>query len=123
LGFKYPELFGTVVVSAGAVGYGKERPDDDTYNDEYPEEQPQRLAEKNADKLRGRTLIRISVGAKDYLLPVNKDLHDLLTRLKIEHEYELVSDVPHSWAVFYKKLGTKGFEFHRKALEPVVKSQ
>jgi len=123
LGFKYPELFGTIVANSGAVGYGNDSPTDDTSNQDYPEEQPQYLAEKNADQLRGRTRIRIAVGANDYLLPVNRDLHETLTRLKIEHEYEVVPDVRHSWREFYQKLGPEGFEFQRKALGEAMRDR
>ena len=51
------------------------------------------LARQNADRLRGQTHIRIGCGSLDGLLPRNKELHDLLTELRIEHEYEIVPDV------------------------------
>jgi enterochelin esterase-like enzyme len=114
LGFKYPELFGTVVISAGAVKPGARI--DHVNNADYPEEEPQFLAARNAGKLR-QTHIRIGVGDQDYLFPANRELHELLDRLKIEHQYEVVPGLKHSGTAYYKTLGTQGFVFHRKALE------
>jgi enterochelin esterase-like enzyme len=105
LGFKYPELFGTVVIDAGAMS-GKF----------FPEEHPNYLARQNADKLRSQTRIRVAVGADDDLLPANQQLHELLDELKIEHLYEVVPGVAHNAALYYKTLGPKGFEIHRKSL-------
>ncbi|MCX5677048.1 MAG: alpha/beta hydrolase-fold protein [Planctomycetota bacterium] len=126
LGFKYPEVFGTVVINAGAMmraetmgsvpggffqdvwGGSRER---------YQAEHPAGLARKNADQLRGRTHIRIGVGSLDNLLRVNQDLHELLGELKVEHQYEVVPDVAHNSGLYYQKLGSKFFEFHRKVFE------
>jgi endo-1,4-beta-xylanase len=131
LGFKYPELFGTVVVDAGALirpaalqgpnlsvvfqdVYGEDR-------DRFLAEHPTALAEKNADKIRGKTTIRIGVGKDDSLRVRNQDLHELLDRLKIEHQYEEVPGVAHNSAEYYRKLGAKGFELHRKVFESLGK--
>ena len=105
LGFKYPELFGTVVADAGAMS-GKF----------FPEEHPNQLAQQNADKLRGQTRIRIAVGADDDLLPASRQLHELLDELKIEHAYEIVPGVAHNSVLYYKLLGSKGFEVHRQSV-------
>jgi len=43
-------------------------------------------------------------------------LHELLTELGIEHEYEIVPDVAHNSQLYYRKLGTRQFEFHQKSL-------
>ena len=108
LGFKYPDLFGTVIIDAGAVMETKWLP---------PEEHPRDLAQKNADKLRGKTHIRIACGSDDSLLAANKQLHEWLDELKIPHQYEVVPDVAHDSREYYKKLGAKAFEFHQKALK------
>jgi len=125
LGFKYPELFGTVVINAGAMmrpdtfGNSKGGFFQDVWagRERYVAEYPAELARKNADQLRGRTHIRIGVGSLDNLLRVNQDLHELLGELKIAHQYEVVPDVAHNSGLYYQKLGTKGFEFHRKVFE------
>jgi enterochelin esterase-like enzyme len=85
------------------------------------EDQPGQLARKNADTLRKQTRIRIGCGSLDDLLPKNHELHELLQQLGIEHQYEVVPDVAHNASLYYQKLGTKVFEFHRKSLEALGK--
>ncbi|MCX6897212.1 MAG: alpha/beta hydrolase-fold protein [Verrucomicrobia bacterium] len=125
LGFKYPELFGTVVINAGALmdpsltNIPREGPMFGVFgadNARRVAEHPRELARKNADKLRDKTRIRIGCGSLDNLLPRNQDLHEVLTKLGIKHEYEVVPDVAHESQLYYRKLGTKAFEFHRKGL-------
>jgi len=124
-GFKYPELFGTVVIDAGALidpnlsnipndgpmfgVFGRD-------NERRVAEHPMTLARQNADKLRGQTRIRIGCGSLDNLLPRNTALHELLTELRLEHEYEIVPGVAHNSQLYYQKLGVKQFEFHHKSL-------
>jgi len=125
LGFKYPELFDTVVINAGALiepnlsNIPKDGPMFGVFgnnNERRVSEYPLTLARKNADTLRGKTHIRIGCGSLDNLLPRNKELHELLQQLRIEHEYQIVPDVAHESPLYYRKLGTKVFEFHRKSL-------
>jgi enterochelin esterase-like enzyme len=126
LGFKYSELFGTVVINAG----GLKDPSPMNIPEDEPmfgvfgadsarraAEHPRELARKNADKLRAQTNIRIGCGSLDNLLTGNQALHELLTQLGIKHEYEIVPDVVHNSGIYYRKLGTKVFEFHRKCLQ------
>lgn len=108
LGFKYPDLFGTVIVDAGAVM---------DFNWLPLGEHPRVLARKNADRLRDKTQIRIACGADDSLLSANKQLHELLDELKIPHQYEVVPGVAHNSDAYYKKLGANAFDFHQKALK------
>jgi endo-1,4-beta-xylanase len=126
LGFKYPELFGTVVINAGALidpslaNIPKDGPMFGVFgadNARRVAEHPRELARKNADQLRDKTNIRIGCGSLDSLLPRNQDLHELLTQLGIKHEYEVVPDVAHNSGLYYRKLGAKVFAFHRKSLE------
>jgi endo-1,4-beta-xylanase len=127
LGFKYPELFGTVVIDAGALidfnllNVPKGGPMSGVFgtdNDRRVAEFPLTLARKNADKLRDKTHIRIGCGSRDGLLPRNEALHEVLTQLNIKHDYEIVPDVAHAAQLYYEKLGTKMFAFHRKGLLP-----
>jgi enterochelin esterase-like enzyme len=132
LGFKYPDLFGTVVINAGALidptltDIPRNGPMFGVFggdNERRVAEHPLTLARKNADKLRDKTRIRIGCGSLDSLLPRNKELHDLLTELGIQHDYEIVPDVAHESMLYYRKLGTKVFEFHRKSLETLGKTR
>jgi endo-1,4-beta-xylanase len=130
LAFKYPELFGTVVVDAGAlVGEAARKGPNmaelfvDIFGDDKERfwgEHPNTLAEKNADKIRGKMNIRLGIGKDDGLLPRVRELHELLERLKIEHQYEVVPDVAHNSGEYYKKLAAKGFELHRKVFESLA---
>jgi endo-1,4-beta-xylanase len=127
LAFKYPETFGTLVVDAGALvterafqgpnlaGVFKDAFAGD--KDRLLAEHPTRLVEKNVDRVRDKMKVRIGVGEKDSLLPRNRELHELLQRLKIEHAYEVVPDVGHVAPDYYRKLGTKGFTLHKAVFE------
>jgi enterochelin esterase-like enzyme len=126
LGFKYPELFGTVVVNAGALldptltNVPQNGPMFGVFGNDSARrlaEHPRELARKNAENLRGKTHVRIGCGSLDNLLIRNKDLHEALTQLGMQHEFDVVPDVAHESPRYYAKLGTKVFEFHRKSLE------
>jgi endo-1,4-beta-xylanase len=125
LGFKYPEVFGTVVVDAGALVREKVMKGPKVgpllqeifggSTERFLAEHPTHLLAANADKIRNKTSIRIGCGVKDNLLPLNRALHQQLEELKIAHEFELVPDVAHESAKYYRALGNKGLEIHRKA--------
>ncbi|MCX7825719.1 MAG: alpha/beta hydrolase-fold protein, partial [Verrucomicrobiae bacterium] len=126
LGFKYPELFGTVVINAGALldpnltNVPKDGPMFGVFGNDRARriaEHPRELARKNAEKLRGKTRIRIGCGSLDNLLPRNEDLHKVLAELGIAHDYEVVPDVAHDSPLYYRKLGAKVFQFHCKSLQ------
>jgi enterochelin esterase-like enzyme len=133
LGFKYPDVFGSVVVDAGAlVGEAifkggnvgdliKEIFADN--KERFLAEHPNTLVEKNVEMIRNKMNIRIGCGKNDGLLSLNRDLHELLERLKIEHQYDVVPDVAHNGVEYYKKLDTKGLEFHRKVFQSLDKSK
>jgi endo-1,4-beta-xylanase len=119
LGFKYPQLFGTVVINAGALvdpsaplltQIFANQPDRATA------EHPMQLARQNADKLRGQTHIRIGCGSLDSLLGKNQALHKELDELHIPHDFEIVPDVAHVPPRYYQLLGPKVFAFHQKSL-------
>ena len=130
LGFKYPDVFGTVVVDAGAliaeqtwsgpnlaaIYEGAFSGDKDRLSAEHPTQ----LVTKNADQIRGKQNIRVGCGGDDSLLPRNRDLHELLTKLNIEHEYEVVDGVAHNAGVYYAKLGPTGLAIYKKAFGSLV---
>ena len=125
LGFKYPELFGTVVINAGALIEPGLPLMHDVFGDDTKRaeaDHPMQLARANADKLRGHTHIRIGCGALDNLLSKNKALHELLDQLNIENQFEIVPDVAHDSPNYYRLLGTKVYEFHRQSLEAFAKA-
>jgi endo-1,4-beta-xylanase len=129
LGFKYPEVFGTVCVDAGAllpetaVNGPNLAPIFKGDKERFRAEHPTQLVEKNADKIRGRMNIRIGVGQDDNLLPRNKELHELLEKLQIDHQYEVVPGVGHNGRDYYKKLDAKCLELHRKVFGSLDKGK
>jgi endo-1,4-beta-xylanase len=127
LGFKYPDLFGTVCVDAGALipeaalkGPNLAPIFQDAFagdRERFRAEHPFQLLEKNAARLRGRTHIRVGVGQDDNLLARNRELHERLEKLGIAHEYHVVPGVAHNSRDYYTKLDTKCLELHRKVFE------
>ena len=127
LGFKYPELFGLVSIRSGAltdsVEWGPLKPPQGgrrkmMLNAEKSYFEANDLAtviRHNADAIRGKTHVRIAVGSEDSLLPNNQALHEFLTQLKIENEYEVVSGVAHDSSKLYRTLGERTFVWYRKA--------
>lgn len=125
-GFKYPELFGTVSILAGALhdveslkrrdGGARLR---EIYGDEerYNASDPWRLVEKNLDAIRGRTHIRIVVGERDGLKGRNQQYHEQLDRLGIEHDFHTIPDATHSPNPLYDGLGEENWKFYRAAFE------
>ncbi len=124
-GFKYPELFGAVSIMAGALHDSAEamsrRDGGKSLKEIYGSEErfeannPWKLVEKNADEIRKGTTIRIVVGEKDGLKATNERYHELLGRLKMEHEFQVIPGAIHSPNPLYDGLGDKNWEYYRKA--------
>jgi enterochelin esterase-like enzyme len=70
---------------------------------------------KNADAIRGKTKVRMAVGSEDSLLPNNQALHEFLTQLKIDHDFEVVPGAPHNPAVVYRTLGDRAPAWYLQA--------
>ncbi|MCX7013687.1 MAG: prolyl oligopeptidase family serine peptidase, partial [Candidatus Sumerlaeota bacterium] len=124
-GFKHPDLFCGIGVMAGAllsIDSMTQRDGGGTFqrlyggSREYFEtNDPWTLAEKNADAVRGKTAIRIVVGANDGLREPNTTYHELLDRLNIEHEFHVIEGAAHSHAPLYDGLGDENWAYYRKA--------
>ncbi len=63
----------------------------------------------NAELIRGKSKIRLSVGGDDSPRPNNQAPHEFLEQLKIEHEWEVVPGVPHNANLFYRAVGERAF--------------
>lgn len=124
LGFKYPDLFGAVSISAGALHtpetMSARRPEllrggfggDPAY---FRAQSPWAILEEQADRIRGRTLVRILVGELDALRDANTRYHDLLSRLGIAHEFSIVPGVGHNRADVINARGVDVFRFYARA--------
>jgi acetyl esterase/lipase len=71
---------------------------------EYCREQsPWTWARLNADKVRGRTLVRVHVGSADGLLEKNRKFHELLDELGVKHDWSVIEGASHDPDVFFAK--------------------
>lgn len=109
LGFKFPNLFGTVSGLAPSITDMKDEPDFITEpfgNDQafYDAVGPWTIVKEHAGDIRGRTTVRLLVGDQDKLFPLVKQYSDLLTSLKIEHQYAVAPGVPHRYELIVSKM-------------------
>jgi endo-1,4-beta-xylanase len=123
-GFKHPDVFGSISIIDGAMfapdatGKGAENTKaiDEADRERLAANDPWKLAEKNVDKLKGRTKIRIVTGTMG-LSVANKRFHEHLEQLGLANEFTMIPDVPHSPNPFYDGLGERNWPFYRKAFE------
>jgi endo-1,4-beta-xylanase len=123
LGFKYPQLFGTVSALAPSIKPMAEEPevvrepfgDDQAYWDEAG---PWNIVEQNAGKIRGRTRVRLLVGDQDPLLGPVTDYHTLLTSLGIEHQFAVVAGAHHRYDQIISGLPGDALQFWKTAFTP-----
>lgn len=122
-GFKHHELFGAISIIDGAL----HRPDDpaagrlaDSFrtiyggNRDYFEAcNPWNLAQKHADKVKGRTPVRI-VTRTTGLGELNKEFSDMLTRLGVANEFHAIPGSPHSPGPLYEGLGEANWAFYQR---------
>jgi endo-1,4-beta-xylanase len=129
LGFKYPDLFGLVTIGSGALsdseGLGPQHKSENGGKSVmslapkayFEQNDLATVIRRNADAIRGRTLVRMTVGGDDGLLPNNQALHELLTQLKIEHEYEVIPGVGHDSGRIYGILGDRKYALYLRAFK------
>ncbi len=131
LGFRYPEQFRAIsMLAAGplqpdfpAVGprttiaqrlkvfrevYGGDP-------DYFLAQSPWALAEKNADRLRRDTIIRMVIGDRDETLEINRRFHAHLTHLRIPHAFIVLPGVDHDPRKLLRTLGDRSWSFYRAA--------
>ena len=128
IGFKYPELFGSVSILSGALHTGESlktnRPGifdavhggDMAYAEKHS---PWSVVRDNADRIRGKTEVRIHVGADDALVERNERYHELLEELGIDHEWSIVPDAPHNLAILLANWDGDPLTFYANAFSTV----
>ena len=123
LGFKYPELFGSVSIISGALHDEQsiERMRGPIFTavfggeaERFRRESPWVLAEKNAAQLREKTSLRIALGDQDKVRRWNEPFSDLLKKLRIEHEYRVVENAGHNHGQVYDGLAETNWAFYRQ---------
>jgi endo-1,4-beta-xylanase len=129
LAFKFPEVFGVATLDAAAFNslaeFRQGIPEisakifgaDSTY---FARNEPRALLEQNAARIRDRMTIRIAVGDLDRLQQANQGFHELLNRLRIDHEFEVVPGVDHNRQLFYDRLKDRAFRHYDRAFAPCV---
>jgi endo-1,4-beta-xylanase len=130
-GFKYPELFGVVSVLAPALlgpDLTAEMPKRKWLEhlsfvfsgdvDCFQANDPIQLVVKNAERIRGQCIIRLVPHDEEgkWLIPRCEELHALLEKYKIAHEFDPRTDVTaHNYRLLYDKIGDKALGFYAKA--------
>ncbi len=116
--FERPRLFGSVVAYAPALvdfsGMSATTSrcmfgDDLAY---YASYRPQTWRDRNADALRGRLGIRITVGSEDSLRTADEDMHDSLDALAIPNDFEIVPGCGHAHGCLWTTAGDRGAATH-----------
>jgi acetyl esterase/lipase len=126
IGFHHPELFGTVSSTAAGIVDSSQQARNAANNerfrimysgdmDYYQSSTAWAIVETNADKIRGRTNIRMIVGDNDGLMARNQWFHELLTRLKIQHEFVISKGAIHNLREELSRLDSNPFEFYARA--------
>ncbi len=132
LGFKYPELFGTVSMDAAGTldldfsgPRATENPEErneilrTVYGNDmayYRACSPLTITTANVRALRGTQRIRQVIGDLDFTLSDNVAFHGHLDRLGIRHEFKTVAGVKHECAKLIAGLGEGNWSFYRDAL-------
>ena len=129
LGFAHPELFRAVsMLGAGPLDPDFERTPranprardgllERVYGDRatFREVSPWVLAEQRADRLKQDTLLRIAVGDRDETFAMNKEFHEHLAKLGIQHDWLPLEGVEHDPMKTLRALGDRAWAFYRKA--------
>jgi hypothetical protein len=74
-----------------------------------------KLAEQNADAIRGNTPVRQAVGDRDFTAGLNRTFAEQLKQLNFSNTFTLVPGVEHNALALLKGLGDANWEFYRTA--------
>lgn len=136
LGLKFPEVFGAASCLAGgpldrdfqgprtrANPAERENILRTTFGgdlDYFRAQSPLTLAEKQAAAVRGKVIMRVAVGSRDFTAALNRDFSTLLKKLEISHTYIEVPGVGHETLPLLRSMGDEQWQFYRAALAPVT---
>jgi enterochelin esterase-like enzyme len=130
LGFKYTDLFRAVSIMGGgplqaefiqAPRAGRQRAAEvlkQVYGGDqeyFRSVSPRRLAEQNAEAIITGSLIRQVCGDEDETFGPNRDFHEHLERLKIQHTWTVLPGVGHNPMKTLEALGDSNWVFYREA--------
>jgi endo-1,4-beta-xylanase len=129
LGFKYPDVFGVVSMFAPVLAPFEGMQDEmplivsDVWGDDrryFAETDPWNLVAHNADKIRGKSKIRLYCGDQDRYAIYAQDFHARLDQLGIAHEYRLVKNGPHELARVLMGVRSRVLPFWKEVFPPYV---
>jgi endo-1,4-beta-xylanase len=121
LGIKYNHLFSSVSILSAALHTPDTFRDrrraifDNVFSgdaDYASERSPWKVIEEQADAVRGKLDMRVFVGAEDGLLDWNRNYHDVLDKLGIEHEWGVVPSSPHDLEIVMQNWEGDFFEYY-----------
>jgi S-formylglutathione hydrolase FrmB len=131
LGFGHPDVFGAISVLAGGpldAGFdgprARQRPEErdgilrEVFGGDlaiFRAQSPTTIAARNADAIRGWTLVRIEVGEDDPTAPSNRAFSAHLQRLGIEHAFGAWPGVAHETLPLLRAMGDARWAFYRQA--------
>ncbi len=81
---------------------------------------PWMIAERRAEAIAARTLLRVVVGERDATFANNRAFHERLESLAIPHEWVVVAGVGHQAPALLEALGEDNWAFHRRAFGGAV---
>ena len=129
LGLKYPDVFGAVSILAGgpldldfAGPRAMENPAErerilkDTWGGDmanYRAQSPLTVAEQNAALVRGKVVIRQTVGDHDNTMELNRAFSEHLSKLEIPHTFTILPGVAHDTTALFNALGDANWAFYR----------
>jgi enterochelin esterase-like enzyme len=129
-GFRYHDVFGAIsMLAAGPLDLDFQGPRAlanpaeremifrEVYGGDieyYRAESPWMLAERHAESLRLGTRLRIVVGDRDSMLPMNREFHEHLTALGIPHDFVVLPGIGHQPLPLLTALADDGWEFYRQ---------
>lgn len=140
-GLKYTEKFGVLSCLAGALLDADSMPSEarwgrQTRRNSFREvfggdieyfntNSPWTLIERQAELIRGRTAVRIVVGENDMTLKLNRKFHELLEKLDIPHEFNVIPSIGHNHHGIYsnEEHRRRSWRFYSRAFGNHVSSE
>ena len=119
IGFKYPEMFHSIVAYGATLStaeemkkhlgkvYAKMFAGDKA---RFDANNPFALLERNAEQIRQGTRVCLIIGTKDEFLAANRRLNERLKALRISATLREVAGARHKKDAIYEKVGSAGFE-------------
>lgn len=132
LGVRYSDQFSSVSILAGALHTPQTLNErrraiyDNVFssdNEYATQRSPWTVIKANAEKIRGRSQLRIFVGADDGLLGWNQNFHAQMDLLGIDHQWGIVPDSPHDLEILMQNWEGNFFEFYIDHFDQATEGQ